>query len=113
MKDLYYEIGQRIKEVRQTNNITQQEMSNIMGVSVKHCSEIERGESTYSLQKMVYFCDRFGVSLDYLVRGITGPDPNAPVIPQIVVDIMSSDDEEKIKIFLEYLAVFNAMNSKV
>ncbi len=107
------EIGKRIRIVRNANNLTQQDMAEVMDISVKHCSEVERGESTYSIQNFIKLCDTFDISLDYIIRGKNNSESDAPVIPQTVIDIMSSNDEEKIKIFLEYLAVFNAINENV
>ncbi len=112
MKELYKEIGKRIRKVRLANNLTQQDMAEIMDISVKHCGEVERGASTYSLINFSYFCDTFDLSLDYLIRGKTGRDKNAPIIPQTVIDIMSSGDEEKKKLFLDYLKIFNTMTKK-
>lgn len=110
MNQLYHEIGQRFAEIRHANNLTQYQMSEILDISVKHCSCVERGESTLSLEKMIYLCDTFGVNLDYLVRGKKAPGETAPVIPKEVVEIMSSDDEKKKEIFLQYLEIFEAMS---
>ena len=112
MKKLYYQIGQRVTKVRHANNLTQFQLAEIMDISVKHCSSVERGESTFSLEKKIQFCDKFGVDLDYLVRGKHSSGKKAPIIPQTVVDIMSSDDENRKKIFLEYLEIFNTMSKK-
>lgn len=69
MNDTYRDIGKRVAEVRRANKLTQNNLAEKMDICTKHCSYVECGKSTFSLEKMIKFCDMFDVSLDYLVRG--------------------------------------------
>lgn len=55
----YYEMGARIAALRKENAITQEKLAEILDISVKHCSEVERGVSSLSLEKLIYLSDFF------------------------------------------------------
>ena len=46
MENLYAKIGQRIVQIRHANNLTQYQLAEMLDISVKHCSAIERGKSS-------------------------------------------------------------------
>ena len=50
MENLYAQIGQRIVQIRRSNNLTQYQLAEMLDISVKHCSAIERGKSSLSLK---------------------------------------------------------------
>lgn len=54
---------------RMKNNLTQQEMAKILGISVRTLSRLERGNQTVRIHsRMVLdFCDRLGISADELL----------------------------------------------
>ena len=107
MENLYAKIGQRIVQIRHANNLTQYQLD----ISVKHCSAIERGKSSLSLEKMIDLCDIFNIDLDYLIRGVQKTDDIPSYIPHTVVEIMTSDDEEKKQHFRDYIEIFNAISN--
>lgn len=51
MKKLYQDIGKRIAKLRKENKMTQSQLAEILDISVKHVSEIERGITCLSLEK--------------------------------------------------------------
>ena len=101
MENLYAKIGQRIVQIRHANNLTQYQLAEMLDISVKHCSAIERGKSSLSLEKMI----------DYLIRGVQKTDDIPSYIPHTVVEIMTSDDEEKKQHFRDYIEIFNAISN--
>ena len=111
MENLYAQIGQRIVQIRRSNNLTQYQLAEMLDISVKHCSAIERGKSSLSLEKMIDFCDHFGVDLDYLIRGIKKSDTILSCVPHTVVEIMTSDDEKRKQLFIEYIEMFNSISN--
>ena len=111
MENLYAQIGQRIVQIRRSNNLTQYQLAEMLDISVKHCSAIERGKSSLSLEKMIDVCDHFGVDLDYLIRGIKKSDTILSCIPHTVVEIMTSDDEKRKQLFIEYIEMFNSISN--
>ena len=69
MGDFYLQMGKRISNLRKLHNMTQEQLAEVMDVSVKHISSIERGKSSLSLEKLVDLSDYFGCTLDYLIKG--------------------------------------------
>lgn len=106
MENLYAKIGQRIVQIRHANNLTQYQLAEMLDISVKHCSAIERGKSSLSLEKMIDLCDIFNIDLDYLIRGVQKTNDIPSYIPHTVVEIMTSDDEEKKQHFRDYIEIF-------
>ena len=64
------EFGKRIRKLRFENGLTQQEMSEMLGITRSYLARIEAGINGTSIDLMVDLSVRFHVSLDYLVLGI-------------------------------------------
>lgn len=108
MRDYYAEIGKRIGDLRRERHITQEEFAEAMDISVKHCSHVERGMASYSLEKLIDVADYFNVSIDYIVRG-TNHDDIALSFPPSMVEIMRSDDENEKSLLREYLNLYSRL----
>ena len=63
------EIGIRVRRLRKLNHMTQAELAEAVGVSVKHISGVERGVSNLSLENLIKACKTLDTGLDYLVFG--------------------------------------------
>lgn len=109
-RDYYLEIGQRIAALRKGNHITQEKFAEIVDISVKHCSEVERGLSSLSLEKLIFVSDYFDCSMDYLVHGIKSDDL-ALSFPSTMIEIMSSDNAREIALLEEYLHMYHKLRS--
>ena len=68
-KDINVRIGSNIQTARERANYTQEQLSEIIGVTPNHLSAIERGASGASLETIERLCQIFGVSVDYLFFG--------------------------------------------
>ena len=66
MLELHKRIGKKIATLRKENSMTQEQLAEKLSITVKHCSSVERGLSSLSLEKLIYVADLFDVSLDYL-----------------------------------------------
>lgn len=65
-ENLYY--------LKKKNRITQEELADSLDVSRQSVSKWETGEAYPETEKLIALCDRFGVSLDALLRGdLTAP----------------------------------------
>lgn len=62
-------IGNHLLEYRKSRHLTQEKMAEILEVSLKHYSEIERGITGVSTELLVKFHDTLGLSVDYLLFG--------------------------------------------
>lgn len=76
-------MGRRIKQRRKELKMTQEELAERLGISVKHMSEAERGLSGLSIENLIRLSELFGVSLDYLIRGKTVINIWQLLLPQL------------------------------
>jgi|APIni6443716594_1056825.scaffolds.fasta_scaffold3803013_1 transcriptional regulator with XRE-family HTH domain len=63
------EIGKTIKDLRKSKGITATFVAEKIGVTSSVLSEIERGKSNPTIDKVVALSDFFGVTTDYLLKG--------------------------------------------
>lgn len=105
-------IGQKIAKLRKEHNLTQEQLSEKLDISIKHCSSVERGLSSLSLEKLIDVSELFDVSMDYLIKDTQQENIDAincflAETPQSIVSIMTSDNEMQKKLLLEYLKLFS------
>jgi transcriptional regulator with XRE-family HTH domain len=60
-------LGKRIKEERLRLNLTQERLSEDIEISTAYLGQIERGERSLTLDKLVRLANRLGVTVDYLL----------------------------------------------
>lgn len=75
------EIGNRIKRMRKAQDMTVQELAKKSGVSPGYVSEVERGLSAVSVDKMSQIAEGLGITVESLL----GSEPD--VSPQDVIQI--------------------------
>lgn len=61
--------GKNLKKIRQSQQLTQEELSQKVGVHANHISRYERGDSSPTAETLIAFADALGVSIDELVSG--------------------------------------------
>ena len=62
-------LGERLKERRQTLKISQQELAQALGVTAQHISAIEQEKWSPSLTLLPKLAEELGVTVDYLLTG--------------------------------------------
>ena len=62
-------ISNEIVRLRSSRGLTQEALAEVLGVSRQAVAKWERGEAIPEIEKLVMISDRFGVSLDSLIRG--------------------------------------------
>lgn len=67
------EVGQRIKSVRQARGKTVQQLASDAGMSPGYLSEVERGLSAISFEKLVRIAEELKVTTDFLKDGKGAP----------------------------------------
>lgn len=112
MKKLYQDIGKRIAKLRKENKMTQSQLAEILDISVKHVSEIERGITCLSLEKLNLLCDILSTNMDYIIRGIDTRKHDEQSVPSYIVELFNSGDKEHIQLLEEYLLIFRKLISK-
>ncbi|MGN0242586.1 MAG: helix-turn-helix domain-containing protein [Lachnospiraceae bacterium] len=110
MNTLHAEIGQRIASLRRKHNITQSQLAEKLDISVKHCSEVERGLSCLSLEKLVALCHILSTDMDYLVRGKDKRTSAESNVPPIVVELFDTADNSKKELLQEYILLFKKIS---
>ncbi|MBP3323786.1 MAG: helix-turn-helix transcriptional regulator [Clostridia bacterium] len=68
-KQINIEIGERIKNSRETKGITQEQLAELIDVSPQYISDLERGVVGASLETIKKICLVLTVSCDYLFFG--------------------------------------------
>lgn len=63
----YFEIGQRIRKFRKANNLSQEQLAEIVNISTTHMSHIETGNTKLSLPVFVDIAKALGVKTDELL----------------------------------------------
>lgn len=61
------EIGRRIRSVRMMNNLTQENLGDMLGITSQAIQKIESGENMLTTNSLMILCDRLGVSSDYIL----------------------------------------------
>jgi len=67
----YRELGRRVRDLRQEKHLTQEELAELVGISVSFVGHIERAEKMASMETIARLCDILDVPADYLLRGKT------------------------------------------
>ena len=69
MKELDFAlIGQQLREIRVSKQLTQEYLANKTDVNVSHISNIETNKVKVSLTLLVGLCNAMDVSVDYVLR---------------------------------------------
>ena len=58
------EIGNKIKQIRVDNNLTQREFADIFGVTYQAVSKWENGKNLPDISIMKLICDKYNYNLD-------------------------------------------------
>lgn len=64
----YKKLGKRIREERLRLNLTQEHLSEEIGISTAYLGQIERGERNITLDKLITLTNRHGVTVDFLLN---------------------------------------------
>ncbi len=72
----YSVIGARIKEARVKKNLTQEDLSEKLDISVAFLSRVERGNSHINLKRLNQICDVLEVSEGYVLSGSASNQAN-------------------------------------
>ena len=62
--------GERLYELRKDKNISQEELADLLDVSRQSISKWENDKAYPEMTRLLFMSDFFGVSLDYLMRGV-------------------------------------------
>lgn len=89
-------MGKRVQQARKAKRYTQAELAEMIKMSSKNLSQLERGMTGISLSTLIGICKALDISADYILFGIENENKNA-------IDIMLSELSEKEQIYAENL----------
>lgn len=61
-KDINIEYGKSLKEYRNKNNLTQENVAELSGLAPRYISQIERGELKGSINTLLTFCNAYKIT---------------------------------------------------
>lgn len=87
--------GERIKATRIERKLTQEKLAQAAGISVGFLSDLENGKTKVGADKLLEIAEALDVSLDYLMKGDDGEEPNNDVpmaLPASLVRIATREN---------------------
>ena len=75
----YTTIGKQIRKRRRELDLTQEELSELLGLSPGHLGTLERGWKLPSLETFIRICNVLGVSSDRLLSGVLSAESQVKV----------------------------------
>src|SRR5579859_4701079 len=103
--------GDRIKEVRESLHITQEELAAKTGLSKGFISDTENSKRGISAENLLKIANALGASLDYLAKGETGLSQKRKPI-EIPADLSTAAEQLKLS-YSETLELLETYNSVV
>ena len=70
----YSGLGKRIREERLKLNLTQEKLAEDVGLTTAYIGQIERGERSLALDKLVLIVNCLGVTIDYILSDSVLPE---------------------------------------
>lgn len=68
--------GQRLRAARKARGEKQEDLGLVLGVKKSQISEMERGSTSTTLEKLSIICRHYNVSTDYLLGLTDDPKPH-------------------------------------
>lgn len=106
MEDYKIGMGKRMKNKRKELNLTQEQMSEMLDISTKHYSGVERGVAGLSIDNLIMVSDILGLNLDYLIKG---EDAQDTTVPGRLKDLYLNCPAEKRQYMIELLYIANEL----
>ncbi|MBR3869433.1 MAG: helix-turn-helix transcriptional regulator [Clostridia bacterium] len=94
-------IGKRLKEERNRLHYTQDEVSEMIGVTPAYVGHIERGERGFSIETLIKLCNVYKVTIDYLFEDVIQQDKNS--ISEQISLLLRDKDENQQKAILDIM----------
>ena len=60
-------IGKRVRSVRMMNNLTQENLGDLLGITAQAVQKIEAGENMLTVSSLIILCEKLKVTPDYIL----------------------------------------------
>ena len=101
--DLKQMLGARIKEIRAKKKITQEQLSERMGINPKFLSSIERGKENPTLNTLIRLSESLEVDLAEIFSFIQIEDPTQR--KSLITSLLNEADSDQLKLIFKILSV--------
>ena len=99
------EIGDRIRDYRQRNGISQQEFAETIDISVNFLSEIENGRKGMSFETLYTICKKYNIPSDLI---LFGPAPETKP-SKTIIDTAQRLTSEELTLCINFLTALKEM----
>ena len=95
----YFDIGKRIQKQRRKKDLTQEQLAEMVGLSVPHMSGIETGKTMFSFKSCVRIANALELSMDELLCGslVQG----TAVMQNELAELLADCDAAETKVILD------------
>ena len=100
--DLKKMIGSRIQEIRNKKGITQDQLSEKVGISSKYLSSIERGKENPTLNTILKMARSLDVMPDEFFTHLEIEDPGKR--KSMIIEMLDEADDDKLKLAYKVLS---------
>ena len=92
-KDINERVGLQLREAREKAKITQKELAEYIKIGKNHIHQVETGKSKASVEILLGYCDRLGLTPNEILEFGMG-DISSKLVPRI--SSMTLSDQEKL-----------------
>ncbi len=107
MENIYQIIGQRIKELRITANLTQEELAEQIGLQPRSISRLETGKTFLSGKVLIKLSSIFKVSEDYFFKRYDNHKKNDETLLNDIKNSLRTLDAKQLKKAFLIIDIFN------
>jgi transcriptional regulator with XRE-family HTH domain len=93
--DLKESIGARLKEIRGKKGITQEKLSEAIGISSKYLSSIERGKENPTLNTLIRLSTALSIEFEELFSSLYIEDPENR--KDRILNLLENADQDQLK----------------
>lgn len=94
-------IGKKIKEYRECNGYTQEEVAHELKISSKHYGRIERGENSCTISNLITLCNLFAISSESILGSLTYTKPSDELSHDL--QSLTLDDKLSVSNYIDFL----------
>jgi len=95
-----YEIGRRIQNQRKQMGYTQEQLAEMMNVSIQMISNLERGNKAIRIDNLINLSNILHVSTDYILKGIDTVEDSE--ILTAGIDMLNARDKKMLELLVAY-----------
>lgn len=93
--------GRKLRQLREQYDCSQEQLAEYLGCSEETIQKMERGVQSVKYWRLILICDRFNVSLDYLLRDFDASD--LQTVLSYVVKLFQDADETEFEVLSRHM----------